>query len=409
MAAHPQARPARVVEQHRSGYIVADGPGEGFAVESLPEWQRPSGYRKGSSSQDQRAAVGDWVLLDGKRIVALLPRRTAIKRGAAGEHYKQQVIAANIDTVLVVSGLDGDFNPRRIERYLLLVHGGGAQPVVVLTKADRDDSDVQAAIDALVGVAGQDVPVFAVSAKDRDSGAVPDPWLRACVGRRVGRGRRGGAGWGVGVAKVGRGDGDVRVAMEARVGGAGQGVAVCAVNAKDRDSVAVLDPWLRAGMTGVLVGSSGAGKSTLTNTLLGVEKMKTAGVRESDARGRHTTTHRALIPLPSGACLIDTPGMRELKPTGEEDLAEGGFADIEALAEQCKFRDCRHDREPGCAVRAAIEAGTLDPQRLANYFKLRDEVAGAADKLATRLAQKAGDKVQGKALHKRLDDKYGKR
>src|SRR3546814_10379557 len=100
--------------------------------------------------------------------------------------------------------------------------------------------------------------------------------------------------------------------------------------------------------------------------------------------------------------------MRELKPTGEEDLAEGGFADIEALAEQCKFRDCRHDREPGCAVRAAIEAGTLDPQRLANYFKLRDEVAGAADKLATRLAQKAGDKVQGKAPNKRLDDKYGR-
>ena len=126
MAAHPQARPARVIEQHRSGYIVADGPGEGFTVESLPEWQRPSGYRKGTSSQDQRAAVGDWVLLDGKRIVALLPRRTAIKRGAAGEHYKQQVIAANIDTVLVVCGLDGDFNPRRIERYLLLVHGGGA-------------------------------------------------------------------------------------------------------------------------------------------------------------------------------------------------------------------------------------------------------------------------------------------
>lgn len=342
MAAHPQARPARVVEQHRSGYVVADGPGEGFTVESLPEWQRPAGYRKGSSSAEQRAAVGDWVLLEGKRIVALLPRRSAIKRGAAGEHYKQQVIAANIDTVLVVCGLDGDFNPRRIERYLLLVLGGGAQPVVVLTKADKDDSDVQAAVDALTGVAGQDVPVFGV-------------------------------------------------------------------NAKDRDSVAALDPWLQAGMTAVLVGSSGAGKSTLTNTLLGSERMKTADVRESDARGRHTTTHRALIPLPSGACLIDTPGMRELKPTGEEDLAEGGFADVEALAEQCKFRDCKHEREPGCAVRAAIEAGTLDPQRFANYLKLRDEVAGAADKLATRLAQKADAKVQGKALHKRLDDKYGKR
>src|SRR5690606_34969984 len=117
-------------------------------------------------------------------------------------------------------------------------------------------------------------------------------------------------------------------------------VPVLAGDARDRASVAALDPWLQAGMTAALVGSSGAGKSTLTNTLLGIEKMKTAAVRESDARGRHTTTHRALIPLPSGACLIDTPGMRELKPTGEEDLAEGGFADIEALAEQCRFRDC---------------------------------------------------------------------
>src|SRR5690606_9617185 len=223
----------------------------------------------------------------------------------------------------------------------LLVHGGGAQPVVVLTKADREGSDAPAALAALAGVLDADVPVLAV-------------------------------------------------------------------DARDRASVAALDPWLQAGMTAVLVGSSGAGKSTLTNTLLGIEKMKTAAVRESDARGRHITTHRALIPLPSGACLIDTPGMRELKPTGEEDLAEGGFADIEALAEQCRFRDCRHAREPGCAVRAAVEAGDLDPQRLANYLKLRDEVAGAADKLATRLQQKADAKVQGKALHKRLDDKYGR-
>jgi len=157
----------------------------------------------------------------------------------------------------------------------------------------------------------------------------------------------------------------------------------------------------------VLVGSSGAGKSTITNTLLGVERMKTGEVRESDSRGRHTTTHRALIPLPGGACLIDTPGMRELKPTGEEDVAEN-FSDIEALAEQCRFRDCRHAKEPGCAVRAAIEAGTLDPNRFANFLKLRDEVAGAADKLATRLQQKSSDKVQNKSLYKRIDEKYGR-
>jgi ribosome biogenesis GTPase len=327
-AAHPGSRPARVVEQHRTGYLVAEGPGEALSVESLPQWQRPSGYRKGLVAPEDRAAVGDWVLVDAGKIVALLPRHSAIKRGAAGEHYKQQLIAANVDTVFVVCGLDADFNPRRIERYLLLVQGGGAEhaapkPVVVLTKADK------------------------------------------------------------------AGDAAVAEAMQAIAGCAAPGVTVVAVNAKDAATVATLAPWLQAGHTAVLVGSSGAGKSTLTNTLLGVEKMKTAEVRAGDERGRHTTTHRALVPLPTGACLIDTPGMRELKPTGEEDV-DRNFTDIEARAEHCRYRDCRHDREPGCAVRTAIESGALDPQRYANYLKLRDEVAGAADRLATRLAQKSG-------------------
>jgi ribosome biogenesis GTPase len=349
MAAHPGARPARVVEQHRSGYLVAEAPGQAVSVESLPEWQRAAGYRKGQASPEERAAVGDWVLVEaplveGAKIVALLPRHSAIKRGAAGEHYKQQLIAANIDTVFVVCGLDADFNPRRIERYLLLVQGSGAGAVVVLTKADKAVAEHPDAVaDALAALAET----------------------------------------------------------------AAQGVAVVALNAKDRDALAALDPWLRPGRSIVLVGSSGAGKSTLTNTLLGADRMKTAEVRDSDDRGRHTTTHRALIPLPSGACLIDTPGMRELKPTGEEDVVEN-FADIEALAEQCRFRDCKHEREPGCAVRAAIQAGTLDPDRYANFLKLRDEVAAAADRLATRLAQKSEEKVQGKALHKRLDEKYGR-
>jgi len=344
MAVHPRAQLARVIEQHRSGYVMADTPDSSFKAESLPEWQRPR-----FAAQD-RAAVGDWVLVEGvageeRRIVAMLPRHSAIKRGAAGEHYKQQVIAANIDTVFVVCGLDADFNPRRIERYLMLVRSGGSEPVVVLTKADKAIAENPDAVaDAIAGLAE----------------------------------------------------------LEA------QDIAVRAVNAKDHDSVSVLYAWLQAGHTVVLVGSSGAGKSTLTNTLLGRDRMKTADVRESDSRGRHTTTHRALIPLPSGACLIDTPGMRELKPTGEEDLAESVFADIEALADTCRFRDCNHEREPGCAVCAAIEAGRLDRDRYANYLKLRDEVAAAADKLATRLAQNNQARVQGKALNKRLDDKYGR-
>ena len=348
LAAHPEARPARVVEQHRSGYVVAEGPGEGHTAESLPEWQRPPAYRKGEAAAEERAAVGDWVVVEGagdaSRIVALLPRRGAIKRGAAGEHYRQQVIAANVDTALVVSGLDADFNPRRIERYLLLVAGTGVAPVVVLTKADK--------------------------ALANDPGAVDD--ARAALADVI-----------------------------------AQGVPVLAVNAKAPETAAALAPWLRPGTTAVLVGSSGAGKSTLTNTLLGSERMRTAEVRAGDDRGRHTTTHRALIPLSSGACLIDTPGMRELKPTGEEDVAET-FADIEAIAEGCRFRDCAHEREPGCAVRAAVEAGTVDRERVANFLKLSDEVAGAADRLATRRAQKAEARVQGKALNTRLDDKYGR-
>ncbi len=337
LALHPRARPARISEQHRSGYLVAESVEASYRAESLPEWQRAGNYRKGGTTPEGRPAVGDWVLIEGEapnalEIVALLPRFSSIKRGAAGEHYRQQVIAANIDTVFVVCGLDADFNPRRIERYLMLVGGSGVQPVVVLTKADQPGAERDAAVEELRAL---DVPVLAV-------------------------------------------------------------------NAKDRASVATLEPWLQSGHSVVLVGSSGAGKSTLSNTLLGTERMKTGAVRETDDRGRHTTTHRALIALPSGACMIDTPGMRELKPTGEEDVAES-FSDVEALAGQCKFRDCRHAQEPGCAVRAAIQAGQLDGQRAANFFKLRDEVVGAAGQLATRLAQKADARVQPKGPRIRVD------
>lgn len=347
LAAHPQARPARVSEQHRSGYVVAEGPDGGATAESPPEWQRPSGYRKGTVLPEDRAVVGDWVLVEGHgrsaKIVALLPRRSALKRGAAGEHYRQQLIAANIDTVFVVCGLDADFNPRRIERYLLLVRSGGVEPVVVLTKADK--------------VAGAE---------------------------------------------------DIDAASAALAEIAAHGIAVVAVNAKDRASVAALEPWLQPGRSVALVGSSGAGKSTLTNTLLGVERMKTGAVRDHDSRGRHTTTHRALVPLPAGACLIDTPGMRELKPTGEEDVAEN-FADVEALAADCRFRDCRHGQEPGCAVRAAVQDGTLDAERLAHYLKLSEEVAGAAGKLATRRAQKAEAKAPGRPPNPRPGARDGRR
>jgi ribosome biogenesis GTPase / thiamine phosphate phosphatase len=335
IAADP-GRLARVTEQHRSGYKVTDGERE-FTVQSPAAWIRAG------TAPELRAAVGDWVRLELRddQILELLPRRSLFKRGAAGEHYKQQPIAANIDVVLVVTGLDGDFNPRRIERYLVLVMSSGAQPVVVLTKADRCEE-----VDAL------------------------------------------------------------RARLAEIEGG---GVPVHAVNAKDAASVAELHRYLGPGSTAVLVGSSGAGKSTLTNTLLGIERMKTGAVRGTDSRGRHTTTHRSLIPLPQGGCLIDTPGMRELKLTGEEDLAETVFEDIEALAANCRFRDCAHDAEPGCAVRAALERGEIDAGRWDNYRKLQGELAAASDSLAAQQAKKGEARVMGKALNKRLTEKYGKR
>lgn len=333
------ARPARVVAQHRTGYIAADGDAEGFVIESMAEWQRPR------LAPAHRPCVGDWVMITGAadglpQARALLPRRSALTRAAAGDHYGQQIIAANIDVVFVVMGLTQDFNLRRIERYLALVRGD-TQAVLVLTRADTDTS----------------------------GGALLD---------------------------------------EARARLADLGIPVVALDARDSASVDRLGPWLGPGATAVVVGSSGAGKSTLTNTLLGHARMKTGDVRERDARGRHTTTHRALWRLPNGACLIDTPGMRELKPTGDETLDAGGFADVAAVAQRCSFRDCRHVAEPGCAINAAIADGRLDPARVANYLKLQEEIKTAAARKAARLAPRAGSKKPSKASLRRRDQRHGK-
>lgn len=327
-------RVARVVGQHRSAYEVATGPEQTLRVQPPPPWTRPR------FPPEQRAAVGDWVRLDaaGRNIVELLPRHALLKRGAAGEHYRQQLIAANVDHVLVVCGLDQDFNPRRIERYLMVVKASGAEPVLVLSKADQCEI-VEDVLDLLVEVEQAGVPIHPV-------------------------------------------------------------------NAKDAGSTAALHRYLGPGRTVVLVGSSGAGKSTLTNTLLGHEKMKTNAVRAVDSRGRHTTTSRVLTPLPQGGCLIDTPGMRELKLAGDEDLVEGGFEDIEALAAACRFRDCAHGNEPGCAVQAAIAEGRLDEARYASFVKLRDELEAAATSLAQRRAE---SRSLSKAIGRRLKDKYGRR
>jgi ribosome biogenesis GTPase len=332
-------RLARVIAQHRNGYRLHDGVAE-FGAQPAPRF-----LRRGADPA-ARPAVGDFVLVTAATtptIEQVLPRRTILSRAAAGERHQRQTIATNIDAVLVLMGLDGDFNPRRIERYLALIEGSGAVPVVVLTKCDKVDNATSLAAVAEL------------------RGALPT------------------------------------------------NVELHSVNAKDRASVAPLLAHLQCGDTAVLVGSSGAGKSTLTNTLLGVERQATAAVRGNDSRGRHTTTHRALIQLPSGGCLIDTPGMREIKLTGDEDLGAASFADIESLALDCRFGDCTHGNEPGCAVRAALESGALDSARWQSYLKLRDELAAASDALEAQLKRKTQARVANKALGKRLQEKYGQR
>jgi len=307
-------RLARVVAQHRAGYELHDG-------HALFGAQPDGRFLKRGIDPAERPVVGDFVeVADGTppHIVSVGARRSMLSRAAAGERYERQLIATNVDYVLVLTGLDGDFNPARIERYLSLTEGSGAQPVVLLSKLDKHE-------DAAAKVAALRLP---------------------------------------------------------------QDTPIHALNCKDPASAQELARYLQPGDSAVLVGSSGAGKSTLTNTLFGTATMATAAVRSHDSRGRHTTTHRALLQLPSGGCLIDTPGMRELKLTGEEQLDL--FADIEALAEQCRFADCGHGSEPGCAVQVALDTGELSAERWRSYLKLHDEREEQAATLEARLRRQRG-------------------
>lgn len=293
-----------------------------------------------SSGAASMPVVGDWVAArivgDGQALVeAVLPRRTCFSRRAAGKSEAEQVLAANIDLVFLVCGLDGDFNLRRLERYLTLTAESGALPVVVLNKADVCE-DLAGRIRQTAAIAG-DAPIVAASARS-------EPGIEG------------------------------------------------------------LRAFLAPGRTAALLGSSGVGKSTIVNSLLGEERLRTAAVRSSDSKGRHTTTHRELTPLPAGGALIDTPGMRELQLWAGAGSVEQTFGEIAAASAACRFRDCSHGGEPGCAVREALDAGTIAPERWQSYRKLLAE-ARRHELLAEPLrAQEAKRKLR--RMHKANRDFY---
>jgi ribosome biogenesis GTPase len=331
--------PGRVGLEHTHIYRVLTAQGELLA--------RVSGrLRHHALSRTEFPAVGDWVALESApqagdaTIRAVLPRFSRFSRRAAGDATVEQIVAANIDTVFLVAGLDQDFNPRRIERYLVVAWESGATPVIVLNKAD------------LV----QDPERFAE---------------------------------------------DVRAMAPA--------VPVHAVSCKAQYGVDALRSYLGVGQTGALLGSSGVGKSSIVNQLVGRELMPTRDVREADSKGRHTTTARQLVLLPGHGVLIDTPGMRELQLWETGAAIEGAFADIDGRAGGCRFRDCQHRQEPGCAVRAAVEAGEINESRLESYHKLRDEQAYQARQQDQRaqLDVKRKARIGSKALAKRLKEKNG--
>lgn len=248
-------------------------------------------------------AVGDWVLHEGGRITHRFERSTEIARRAAGTTGERQLIAANVDTLAIVTSCNADFNEARLERYLAMATTAGCLPLVILTKADE----------------------------------ATDP---ADYARRAAR-----------LSPL---------------------LTAIALNAKDPEEAARLNAWCGPGQTLALVGSSGVGKTTLQNHLTGVQAL-TQDIRADDAKGRHTTTARALRPTRAGGWLIDTPGIRELRLSDAAEGIEAVFADVTDLARACRFTDCAHETEPGCAVTAAIAAGTLDPGRLERWRKLAGE------------------------------------
>jgi ribosome biogenesis GTPase len=331
--------PGRVLAEHRGSYAVVTDRGELDAVVS-------GRFRYDAANMEEYPAVGDWVAVEpsgggGPSVVhQVLPRATRFARPARGGVVDAQVVAANVDVVLLVTGLDHDFNVRRIERYLALAWSSGAEPVIVLNKADVCD-DV--------------------------AGRIADATLVA------------------------------------------PGVPVRVISALEGDGLDSLTPLLQPGRTVALLGSSGVGKSTIVNALLGYERQATGAVRADDQRGRHTTTSRELLLMPTGALLIDSPGMRSVGMWEIEPGLADAFADIDAIAADCRFSDCTHESEPGCAVLRAIDDGSLPRARFESRRKLERESAALAARVdpVARAAHRKHWTAISKSVRVHMRHKYG--
>ncbi len=306
--------PGRIVLELRGELTVSTAEGDRIA-------RIPGRLRHRAEDPEDLPAIGDWVVVGAREgdgfdtVETILERSSRIVRKTPGERTEQQVVATNVDIVFAVMGLDGDFNPRRLERFLLTIRDSGASPVVVLTKSD----------------------------------------LTQDVGDQL-----------------------------QRVQEVAAGAPVHTVSNSTGEGLAALEQYLEPGVTLALMGSSGVGKSSLVNSLCGEEVMETGAVRTSDDRGKHTTSHRQLVRLPTGALLIDNPGIREIQLWVSQESLESAFPKIWELTAQCRFSDCSHSTEPGCAILAALESGDIPPARWESFVALRQELEDLEARRAAR-------------------------